>query len=286
MKKMAVLTGSTGGIGQQIATRLAADNWNLLLINRSAHKAQKQVSQLSLAYPNLEFHSYQADFIDLDSVQRVAQQIRSQHDQIHALYNVAGCMTNQLVHSQQGVESQFAVNALAPYVLTTALKDTLAKGAQQSKGALVVNFTTSMISSIKTLDLATVAAPEKIEAMGKTYAAAKLVVNVFNQAVSASFAKEGISVLAVDPGPTKTAMTENMPGVPWIFKLLMPLMTKDVNKQTDKLMKGIDSAVSHQQTGLFISEGKVKKEHALALDRQLQQQTLTLLEQLSAPSVS
>ncbi|WP_117235373.1 SDR family NAD(P)-dependent oxidoreductase [Vibrio maerlii] len=280
MKKYAVVTGSTGGIGAQVAKRLADDNWNLLLINRSKSKADAQVQELSKTYSNLEFHAYQADFMDLNSVQAAAEKIKSEYDEIHALYNIAGYMTNNLTHSVQGVESQLAVNTLAPYLLTKSLTVRLAKGANLTGGSHVVNFSTSMISSIKGLDISNIATPEKIEGMGKTYAAAKLVVNVFNRALKDELATQGISIFAVDPGPTKTQMTENMVGVPWLFKVLMPLMTKDVNKQTNKLMNGVKSAISSKQSGVFISEGKVKKEHKLADDDQIQKQVTTLLDKL------
>lgn len=282
MNKFAVVTGSTGGIGEQVAKRLAADNWNLILVNRSQSKAQAQIDSLSSSYPNQTFEAYQADFMDLASVQQAATDIAAAHESIHALYNIAGYMTNKLAHSAQGVESQLAVNALAPYVLTTALTESLAKGAGEADGAHVVNFSTSMISSVKKLDVANLASPAKVEGMGKTYAMAKLVVNIFNQASKDDLSKQNIAVLAVDPGPTKTPMTENMEGMPWIFKLLMPLMTKDVNQQTDKLMAGVKSAVAAKQTGLFISQGKVIKEHALATDGRLQQQVMELLNKLAS----
>ena len=42
--KTALLTGSTGGLGQEIALILAKEGWNLILLNRNADQAQKQLA--------------------------------------------------------------------------------------------------------------------------------------------------------------------------------------------------------------------------------------------------
>ncbi|MEM6474352.1 MAG: SDR family NAD(P)-dependent oxidoreductase, partial [Planctomycetota bacterium] len=46
MKKTAVVTGSTGGIGTEIAKLLADGGWNLALVNRSATKSEEQAAEL------------------------------------------------------------------------------------------------------------------------------------------------------------------------------------------------------------------------------------------------
>lgn len=60
----------------------------------------------------------------------------------------------------------------------------------------------------------------------------------------------------------------------------MPLLTKDVRKQTAKLTHGIRVAAAADETGLFISEGKVKKEHATALNASVQAELTELLNKL------
>jgi len=280
MKKIAVITGSTGGIGSLVAERLAEDDWNLILINRSQSKSQKQVEHFSNKYPNQVFKPYYADFLDLSSVKQAAAQIADEHKCIHALYNISGYITNKLTYSAQDVESQLAVNALAPYVLVKALTANLAEGAKETS-SYIVNFSTSMISSIKKLDMDNLVRPKNTGGMGKIYARAKLLVNIFNQSLKDDLANQGVSILAVCPGPTKTKMTENMEGAPWIFKILMPLLFKDADKQTNKLVTGINEALATNQTGLFISEGKVKREPSVVYDKQVQGQVISLLDELS-----
>ena len=127
--RTAVVTGSTGGIGAEISKYLAENGWNLVLLNRSAEKAEKQISTLKVTFAKQMFFSYTADMMDLTSLQVALAKIREEHPKISALYNAAGLLTDKRIESNQGIEAHFAVNTLAPYLITQWLRNPLNAGA-------------------------------------------------------------------------------------------------------------------------------------------------------------
>ncbi|MEM7741300.1 MAG: SDR family NAD(P)-dependent oxidoreductase, partial [Pseudomonadota bacterium] len=68
----AVITGSTGGIGAEIAKILAQEGWSLTLINRSADKAEKQWQEMHQEFPALNGTTISADLMDTESIKRAA----------------------------------------------------------------------------------------------------------------------------------------------------------------------------------------------------------------------
>ena len=82
--KTAMLSGSTGGIGSEIAKLLAQRCWNLALVNRSADKAQEQAAQLRRDYPNVSVCIYMADLLDQLEIVSVCKEISRAHPKLDA----------------------------------------------------------------------------------------------------------------------------------------------------------------------------------------------------------
>ena len=95
-RKIAVITGSTGGIGSAIADQLAAGGWDLVLVNRSAEKASQQKTDLNTAHPEAKVDLVQADLMDTDQIKRAAREILAIHSSIDALYNNSGVFCIEL----------------------------------------------------------------------------------------------------------------------------------------------------------------------------------------------
>jgi short-subunit dehydrogenase len=104
------------------------------------------------------------------------------------------------------------------------------------------------------------------------------VVNTMCQAMKSELESEGILILSVDPGPTQSHMVAAGDGIPWIIRILRPLLFKPASSQTAKLLSGVMKAREQGATGIYISEGKVKPEHPLALDPVIQAEVMDLLK--------
>ncbi|MEM0966489.1 MAG: SDR family NAD(P)-dependent oxidoreductase [Verrucomicrobiota bacterium] len=282
--KVAVVTGSTGGIGAEVSEILAANGWDLVLLNRSPEKAEKQLNSLKKDYPTQKFHSYIANMMDLSEVGKVVEGIAANHPELSALYHVAGILTDQRLTSAQGIEGHFAVNTVAPYLITQLLRRQLSSGSSSSdQKSVVVNFSSSAIKSVKRLEVSELVNPEKIGGLMGAYAKSKLAVSMVAEMLSEELAEEGTWILSADPGPTKTPMTGGGDGMPWFIRLLQPILFKSPEGQAKKLISAVDVAVRENASGVYVSEGKQKPLPSIASDQELISALQVLLDNQIEP---
>lgn len=276
--KVAILTGSAGGIGQEITKILAKQEWNLGLVNRSQQKTELQLAELRESYPNQTFTGFIANLMDISDINRIAEEIGSKYPEISALYNIAGLLTDKRITSPQNIEGHFALNTLAPYLLTQRLRKQLSAGAKGDRQSIVVNFSSSAINGVKELDVATLTNPESIGGLMGAYANSKAALTAVSHLMQEELSEDGILIEVVDPGPTKTSMTGSSDGMPWFLRLLRPLIFKSAKLQSQKLVSAVEAAVSEEKSGLFISEGQRKSYPSTVLNKEVQLEIKQLLD--------
>jgi NAD(P)-dependent dehydrogenase (short-subunit alcohol dehydrogenase family) len=118
-----LVTGSTDGLGRVVAERLGATGANVLLHGRNLTRGEQVRRAVQVAGGAPTF--YQADFASLAEVHRLAEAIRQNHDRLKLLINNAGLgfgpRGQARETSSDGHELRFAVNYLAPVLLTQLL---------------------------------------------------------------------------------------------------------------------------------------------------------------------
>jgi len=131
-----LVTGSTSGIGREVAHNVAETGATVLVHGRDEARARETVTSLS----GQGHDWYRADFADLGGVRRLAERVLDDYDRLDCLVNNAGTWQGerQLVEvpgPEVGVELTFAVNHLSPFLLTYLLADRLeATGADRQAG--------------------------------------------------------------------------------------------------------------------------------------------------------
>lgn len=123
-----LLTGSTSGIGRDAARRLGARGATVLAHSRDVDAGRGVVREVEDAGGSAAF--LRADFASLDAVRDLAAAVREEYDPLDALVNNAGLFTTRARESEDGYELTFAVNHLAPFLLTHELADRLAEGGR------------------------------------------------------------------------------------------------------------------------------------------------------------
>lgn len=119
--QLAVITGGTDGIGKETALRLAALGAELILVGRNPEKGQQAVAQIQAAYPSSRIHYWSFDLSLMQSVNQLAQRIRTQVPRLDMLIHSAGVMLPKRRLTTEGLETVFAVQYLARFQLTNAL---------------------------------------------------------------------------------------------------------------------------------------------------------------------
>jgi len=122
--KFCLVTGASSGIGLATASALAAAGAELLIVGRDrerteAARALVSSSAASAGAPPARFEL--ADFSSMKEVASLAGRIAASHARLDVLVNCAGAFTSRRTPTAEGLETQFAVNHLAPFLLTTSL---------------------------------------------------------------------------------------------------------------------------------------------------------------------
>ncbi|WP_415400992.1 SDR family NAD(P)-dependent oxidoreductase [Tateyamaria sp. SN3-11] len=276
-RKVAVITGSTGGIGGAIAEQLAAGGWDLVLVNRSGDKSSKQKTDLNTAHPPAKVDLVQADLMDTDQIKRAAREILAIHSSIDALYNNSGVLTSQRVMSAQGHESNYAVNTLAPYVMLECLRPALKRTAGNPK-TMVVNTTSAAHTAAKSLNVDMLSDPADIGGLTGVYATTKLALTTMGTAIAPELEQDGIMLRSVCPGAVITPMTKTSDAMPGILKFFVPLLFNKPEKQAGKMINAAKPDSFGGRTGIYITNGKEKAAPKLAVDASVQ---ASLMKKLS-----
>src|SRR6266536_4989777 len=140
--KSFIVTGANAGVGLEIARVLAASGARVLLGCRDQTRAQDAIARIKRITPNADLVWLPLDLGDLDSV-RAAAEIAAKEPRIDALINNAAIMNPPLTRTKQGFESQFGVNHLGVFALTSLLLPKLA----ETPGSRIV--VTSSIAHLK-----------------------------------------------------------------------------------------------------------------------------------------
>lgn len=127
--RVCVVTGATAGMGQATAMELARRGATLVLVARSAERAERTRAEVARAAGHDRVEVVLADLSVQAQVRAAAARIAERWPAVHVLVNNAAVYTRRREESVDGIEMQLAVNHLAPFLLTNLLLDRLRAGA-------------------------------------------------------------------------------------------------------------------------------------------------------------
>src|SRR5690606_31920344 len=126
----ALITGSTNGLGREVAQALGERGWHVVVHGRDHARGLEVVEEVTAAGGTAAF--YQADLASMEEVRRLAAAVARDHDRLDALVNNAGIWLtgdDERRLSADGYDLSFAVNYLAGFQLTRALLPLLRRSA-------------------------------------------------------------------------------------------------------------------------------------------------------------
>lgn len=206
--KHILITGSTDGIGQLLAHKLAGEGHHVYLHGRNADKLTAVIDNIKAETGNAAVSGFVADFSDLAAVKQMAEQVRESVPKLDVLINNAGIFNVANPLNAEGLDVRFVVNYLAPYVLTNALLPTL----QQAENARIINLSSAAQASVS---LTALQGKESLTA-NAAYAQSKLALTMWSFDLAKQLAEDNINVIAVNPGSLlNTKMVAEAYGQHW-----------------------------------------------------------------------
>jgi NAD(P)-dependent dehydrogenase (short-subunit alcohol dehydrogenase family) len=137
--RVAVVTGSSSGVGYETARVLAEKNATVILAVRNLKKGNAAAEKILIQHPNADVKVMELDLANLESVRNSAAEFRSQFSRLDLLINNAGVMMPPYSKTEDGFELQFGTNHLGHFALTGLLFDLI----KATSGSRIVNVSSS-----------------------------------------------------------------------------------------------------------------------------------------------
>jgi NAD(P)-dependent dehydrogenase (short-subunit alcohol dehydrogenase family) len=217
--KVIVITGATSGIGQVAAESLAAKGARIVQVARDRARGEAAIARLRGIAPGVAHSIHYADLSRLSEMKRVGRQIADAEPRVDVLINNAGAMFGFHELTEDGLERTFALNHLAYFVLTNALRERLAASAP----ARVIN-TSSDAHRAGTIELDDLQS-ERAYRSGRwewmrlggagyrVYARSKLCNILFTRELARRLAGAGVTANSFHPGFVSTRFGDASGGV-------------------------------------------------------------------------
>lgn len=193
MTKKILVTGATDGIGLETAKKLVAQGHQVLLHGRNQAKlatAETMLANLRQeAGADAVIESFVADLSVMSDVVQLANDIAQKHSTIDVVINNAGVFTTPQRETADGLDVRFAVNTIAPYLLTKHLMPLL--GAESR----VVNLSSAAQSPV---DVSALAGNGQLSD-GAAYAQSKLALTMWSRVMGLALKETGPMIVSINP---------------------------------------------------------------------------------------
>ena len=188
--EVVLITGSTDGLGREVARRVAALGAHVIVHGRNAQRGAAVVDEIARQGKG-SARFYAADFASLARVRSFADTIRRDYTRLDVLVNNAGVWLPDRQVSADGHEMQFAVNYLAGFLLTRALLPTIVESAPSR----IINVASGAQSPIDFSDVML----ERPGRAAQGYGQSKLAQIMFTFDLARELQGKGVTVLTLHP---------------------------------------------------------------------------------------
>ncbi|PON92573.1 Short-chain dehydrogenase/reductase [Trema orientale] len=212
-----IVTGSTSGIGREIARQLAEAGAHVVMAVRNTKAAQELIQKWQTEWSGLglplNIEVMELDLLSLDSVVRFAEAWNSRSGPLHVLINNAGIFSigEPQKFSKDGYEEHMQVNHLGPALLSILLLPSLVRGSPSR--IVNVNSVMHYVGFVDTEDMNVVSGKRKFSSL-LGYTSSKLAQVMFSSVLFRRLpAEAGVSVLCVSPGIVHTNVARDLPKI-------------------------------------------------------------------------
>ena len=213
--KVCLVTGGSAGIGKATALGLANMGATVIVVGRDRSRGEAGVTEIKQKSNNDAVDLMLADLSSQASIRRLAEDFKDRYQQLHVLISNAGVFISKRTVTVDGIETTFAVNHLAPFLLTNLLLDVL----KASAPARIINITSSGERS-GTINFDDLQGEGRYSGF-RAYNQSKLAMILFTYELARKLEGTAVTVNCVHPGVVVTNLGRGSSGA---FGLLLRLM--------------------------------------------------------------
>jgi NAD(P)-dependent dehydrogenase (short-subunit alcohol dehydrogenase family) len=258
--KTVLITGANQGIGKAAAEELARQGAKVVMVSRNADKGRAALEEVRAKAKGDAPELIVADLASLADVRRLAAEYKRGHDRLDVLLNNAGVFVPERHTTVDGLEETFAVNHLAPFLLTKELLDVLK--ATPSSRIVTVSSDAHKRATLHFEDLGF----QKGYGGFKAYSQSKLANIVFTYELARRLEGSGVTANGLHPGVIASGFGQTYGGAfSMLIKLAKPfLATTEEGARTSVYLAS--SPEVRDVTGKYFAKCKAVRSNAASYD--------------------
>ncbi len=227
--RVAVVTGATSGIGLEVARGLARRGATTVVVCRGADRAAATAGEIARSTEGAVVDSIAVGDLSLMSdVRALAKELLDRYPRLHILVNNAGAYYHRREVTVEGVERTFALNVLAPFLLTSLLVPRMVESAP----ATVVNVSSAAHRTYR-VDFDDLQGTRRYAGY-RAYGRSKLELLLLTREFAHRLKGTGVVVNAVHPGFIRSGFGQNNRGAPALgIRILSALFARSLRSGAD-----------------------------------------------------
>jgi len=271
-----LITGADAGIGKAIAKMLAYEGYRLILISNSEEKLKVIREQIVSESNNHQIDIFQVDLSLQNETRSFCAEFNRRYQKLDILIHNAGVNLPVRKITAEGLEYMFAVNYLAPFLMTNLLMESLKKSCR----ARIINIGSNAEKYAK-FDIRNLQGERSFSGM-KQYSLTKLCNLMFTYEFARNLQDSGVAVSCLHPGGVRTRIMQHYswkspPKMIWF--MLYPFL------QTPEKASGYIAHLINAETssihGKYFTKGKRAMSSSLSMDQELSRQLWKLSEEMT-----
>lgn len=263
--KVVLITGSTDGMGREVAQRIGDLGAHVIVHGRSEARGLEVTDAINRGPGTAEF--IRADLTSLQDVRALADQVMQNHNELHLLINNAGVgsafNSGQRMMTDDGYEAIFQINYLSHFLLTELLLPALRTGTPSR----IVNVASGAQTPVDFDDVMM----ENDFSGGRAYAQSKLAQVLHTFHLAPQLETDGITFTTLHPATMMDTTMVEMSGRPAM---------STVDEGATALMNLAVSENMQGRTGLYFNGLNEARANAQAYDAEARQRLYTLSREL------
>jgi len=270
-----LVTGATGGIGKATALGLAAMGARVAITGRDLDRTEAAAAEIRQAGDG-HVKAFVADLTSQSQIRTMAVEVQQKLPDLDVLVNNVGGYWNTRHDTADGLERTFALNHLAPFLLTNLLLDRLMRSA--SARVVTVSSNAHAMGRMDFDDLQ----GERSYSGARAYNQSKLANLLFTYELAKKLQGTSVTVNALHPGVVRTAFGAEDPAS--VQRFLVPFVRPFMKSSTQGAATSIHLASApdlQQVTGRYFADSTEKK----SAERSYDQETAARLWSVSADLV-